>query len=478
VNLTNLGVTTPKSLLTPFETMPAAPTTAPPARKPTIPQSFASLRPPREGDRTATKEPAEYNLADHPPEKGGDAVKPGNSEITEALNKAAGVKVTVAAEEPKQDVVTPATTSPTPKPTKFIALDDPLAEELAAQAKVEESKATTAADPAIDTAKPPPKAAQLREAYDTLKADFAKAAAEGEVTRKELTEFRKKATAYEDQLKALEPLKPRIKEYEDKLAQYDERLRIIDYVQHPEFHEKYVKPVSEALANAHSIVKEMVVENSDGTQRLGNEQDFAAVLAAPNLSEATKVAKELFGPDLAQTAITHRTQVLTAERRRQEAVKDAGLKSQEFAKTAAERQHAEAMKFRESFQRTKEELAEKYAPIYKPDLNDKEIADTYQRGVEMVNAVMERDPATPNEVFVQSLARVYHRAANAPVLLLKNQRLQQEITALQEKLAAYEKSSPGAEGRKNGEGNAEVTASEDPRAELRRRLEAVANRKP
>lgn len=444
---------------------------------PAIPQSFANLRPPHE-ERAPSKEPAEYNIADHPPEKKSTV----ENDLTEALRKVAGspkaeVKAKEATNEtdPSDETSSKAETSPAtpatpPSPPKFIAADDPLAESLA---KVAETKPA-----ALDPEKPTPKAAQLREHYEKLKEDFAKAAAEGEVTKKELITFQKRAKEYEDQLKALEPLKPRIKEYEDKLAQYDERLRIIDYVQHPEFHEKYVKPVSEALSNAHSIVKEMVVENSDGTQRLGNEQDFAAVLAAPNLSEATKVAKQLFGPDLAQTAITHRTQVLTAERRRVEAVKEAGLKSQEFAKTANERQHAEAVKFRETFQRTSDELAEKYAPIYKPDTSDKEITETYQRGLEIVNAVMERDPATPNDEFIQNLARVKHRAANFPVMLLKNQRLQQQIESLTAKLSKYEKSEPGTEGRKNGDGNSEVTASEDPRVELRKRLEAVANRKP
>lgn len=222
----------------------------------------------------------------------------------------------------------------------------------------------------------------------------------------------------------------------------------------------------------------MVVEQSDGSQRLGNEQDFAAVLAAPNLSEATKVAKQLFGSDLAQTAIAHRTQVLTAERRHQEARKDAVLKSQEFAKTVGERQHAEAVKFRETFQRVSDELAEKYAPIYKPDSADKEISTTYQRGLDLANSVMERDPSTTNDEFIANLARVKHRAASFPVQLLKNQRLQQQIDTLQAKLTKYEKSEPNVEARKESDGNAGAKENEDPNARLRRRLEATANRKP
>jgi hypothetical protein len=455
----------------PATATPPAPAPAP--ARPSIPQSFASARPPKAGDIPPRREPAEYNLSEHPPGGGGGeqpvpSPTAGNAELTAALRKTAG--------EPKEKVVAeqvdepPATPAAKPATKPFVAADDPLAESIAA---------AEAAKPAEEVIlKAPPKAAQLREAYEELKVNFSKAAAEGDVTRKELAEFRKKAQLYEDQIKSLEPLKPRIEEYEKRIAQYDERLKLIDYTQHPEFHEKFVKPVSEALQNAHAIVKEMVVESSDGTQRLGNEQDFAAVLAAPNLSEATRVAKELFGPDLAQTAIAHRTQVLTAERRRQEAVKDAGLKSQEFAKTVNERQHAEAVKFRESFQRASDELADKYAPIYKVDVADKEASDTYQRGLEIVNAAMERDPSTTNDEFIQTLARVRHRAASFPVMLLKNQRLQTEVETLKSKLAAYEKSSPETNGRGESNGNSEVAANEDPRAELRRRLTAVANRKP
>jgi hypothetical protein len=427
-------------------------TTAEPPVVPDIAQSLDGFRTKLQG-RSSTQEPAE---------------RPPAEKKTTPVPEVAGAKS--PAPETKSEPAEAKSAEPEAKAApKFVAADDPLAE---ASAKA------TPADPEkpVELEKAP-KAAQLREAYDKLKEDFSKAAADGEVTRKELAAFQKRAKEYEDQFKALEPLKPRIKEYEDRLAQYDERLRMIDYVQHPEFHEKFVKPVSDALAGAHAIVKEMVVEQSDGTQRLGNEQDFAAVLAAPNLSEATKVAKVLFGPDLAQTAITYRTQVLTAERRRVEALKDAGLKSQEFAKVQGERQHAEAVKFRETFQRVSGELADKYAPIYKTDTNDKEASEQYQRGLALANSVIERDPSTPNDEFIQNLARVQHRAASFPVQLLKNQRLQQQIDTLQAKLAKYEKSEPSVESAKESDGDARAKENEDPNARLRRKLEATANRR-
>lgn len=431
--------------------------------KAAIPQSFASLRSPREEKAPIQrKEQVEYNPADHVQDKEKPAVE---SALIEALRKRAGEpKVEASPVETKPAEEAPATEAPAP--TKFVAADDPQADAMAKPV-----------DPAADSSKPPPKAAQLREAYDKLKEDFSKAAAEGELTKKELASFRSKATEYESQIKALEPLKPRIEEYEKKLAEYDEKLRIVDYIHHPEFHESYVKPLAEAVKNAHAVVKEMVVENPDGTRRLGNEQDFSAILAAPNRTEAHRIAKELFG-ELGQSVVGFKDQVNIAQRRREAALQESSLKSQEWAKAAAERQHAEATRFRETFQRTKDELAEKYAPIYKPDLNDKEIADTYQRGVEIVNAVMERDPSASNESFVQDLARVYHRAATNPVLLLKNQRLQLKIEMLESKLSKFEKSEPSSEGRKESNGNVELHESADPRIELRKRIEAVANRKP
>lgn len=374
--------------------------------------------------------------------------------------------------------VKPATKAPVmadddkPAPhVRFIAADDQ--EPPKPKAAVETPKAPE--NPKEDH--PKRDVSQLREAYEKLKGEFASTAAERDLTRKEVAEFKEKATRYEERIKALEAAELRAKELEERVVTYDERLRVTDYLNHPEFHEKFVKPVADAIQSAHALVAEMVVD-AEGEPRQATPQDFDTVLRAPNLTEASRRAKELFGPDLASTIVERRQAVLMAEKARQEAIKSAGVKSEEWMKSQQARAAEQRSRAKSDFDRISQQLAEKYPQLYRPPEGDKDAEAARKSGEELAKLILEGQPAEmPPDQYLTNVAKIYHRAASFPMRELMVNRLQQENEALKARLAAFEKSTPDAEGRKVSDGSTAGKPQQgDLKAQMRDSLKAYSER--
>lgn len=393
--------------------------------------------------------PGAYNPADHinMQRQGSTEPLPG---LKEALSTAAGTPIPDPEPPAQPEVkapVMPDDDKPAPH-VKFIAADDQEPPAQKAKATPEPAKP----EPAKDD-HPKRDVSQLREAYEKLKGEFASTAAERDLTRKEVAEFKDKATRYEERIKALEAAELRAKELEERVVTYDERLRVTDYLNHPEFHEKFVKPVADAIQSAHALVAEMVVD-ADGEARQATPQDFDMVLRAPNLTEASRRAKELFGPDLASTIVERRQAVLMAEKARQEAVKSAGVKSEEWLKAQQARAAEQRGRAKTEFERISQQLQEKYPQLYRPPEGDKDAEAARKSGEELAKLILEGQPAEmPPDQYLTNVAKIYHRAASFPMRELMVNRLQQENDALKAKLAAYEKSTPDAEGRKVSDGS-------------------------
>lgn len=439
-----------------------------------------------------------YNLSEHAP----TAPASRNPALTEALNRRAGIRTDPApsgdnakfipSQPPRALLDAPAPTPETKpaKPTtpdkpaphvKFIAADE--REPAATTPTPPDSKPPTPSEPAPEVLKSAP--AQLREAYERLKTDFATRVAEGDLTRKQLTEFQAKAKSYEDRIKTLESADVRAKELEKQLLTYDEQLRVTNYLQHPEFHEKFVKPVAEAMQSAAAVVKDLMVEQPDGNVRTGTEQDFHAVLGQPNTTLAFKKAQELFGQEFATLVVEERNRVLKAQKAQADAVKDAGLKSQEWLKSQQERAAAERDTARIQFAKVAESIADRYKEIYRPPNEDQEAIAAHQSGKELAELIVNGRPEDmPQERYLENVAKLYHRAASWPMHQLNITRLQKQVETLTQRLSAYEKSSPDTSSRqqpggvtqdaggtivtKAGELEAKMRASLERRAGVRR----------
>ena len=440
-----------------------APTPAPP---PAVPQTAAAPTP-----------AAEYKLSEHAP-----GPSRSNPDLTAALSRRAGVSPQAPAyaepktipsqppkpPEPPTPPVAPDDDKPAPH-VKFISADD----QEPAPAK---APSTVPGEPPAEVVKNAP--AQLREAYERLKADFTTRATEGDLTKKQLAEFQAKSKSYEDRIKSLESAEGRAKELEKQLLTYDEQLRISNYLQHPEFHEKFVKPVAEAVQSGNAMVKEIMVQ---GENRLGNEEDFAAVLSQPNNTLAMDKAVELFGERMGVSVFDEARRVKRLQQEQARAVKESGVRSMEWLKTQQESQAKARSEARQTFDRVADSLAEKYPQLYRAPEGDKDAAAARKSGEELARLALDGQPeGMTTEQYLQAIAKVYHRAASFPMRELAISRLQSELEATKAKLAAYEKSSPDADSRKSAAGvttdagGAIVTSANDMKAQMRASLERRA----
>lgn len=355
------------------------------------------------------------------------------------------------------------------------------------------------APPAADTAKPPATRppdltdeevksapAKLRESYARVKAERDSIMAERDLTRKESAEYRARLKGYEDRIKSLESADARVKELEKQVLTYDEQLRITNYLQHPEFHEKFVRPVAEAMQSAVALVQDLIVEDAaTGTTRTGTNEDFADVLSQPNTTLAARKARELFG-DLAPQVVEARQRVRAAQEAQARAVKDAGSKSQEFLQRQSEREAAARTEARAAFDRASRDLEARFPQLYRPPEGDQEALAARQSGEDLARLIVEGRPDTmATDQYLASVAKLYHRAAAFPMRELHITRLQGEVEALRSRLAAYEGSTPDTASRQQpggapttDAGGAIVTQSgqKDYKAMMKASLEKRANR--
>lgn len=339
-------------------------------------------------------------------------------DVVAALNKTAGIK-----DAPKPPAAPPTTEQPTQAPQ--IEPKPPVA--------APETPEVSNSTPRIPTA--------LREAYEKAKARLQEIE-EGilPATQKQQKELEAKVADYETKLSAYKGMEAKLKQVDDERGQYEERLRVIDYTQHPEFHEKFVRPVAEAMQNANLMVGEMMVQNDSG-ERPGTEQDFQAVLRSPNLTEAMRTAKVLFGDDLAGTVVGMRNQVLTAERTRLKAYETAALKSKEAMERQFTEQAETQSRLKTKYETHSKKVVESDATLAQPDPTDKEAWDAYEQGAAMADEVV-RGSQRGEDDRIANLALVRHRASVFPVLQLKMTRLQKENADLKERIAAFERSEP------------------------------------
>lgn len=424
----------------------------------------------------------EYTLSQHPPTPG----RPQNNAITEALNRRAGVAPAKESGEPRtipgqpprptEKPQQPSTEKPTaPAPTKFVPADD---QEPTPKAAAAPEAPKVPGEPSPEIIKSAP--AQLREAYERLKTDFTAQATEGTLTKKQLAEFQAKAKSYEDRIKSLESADARAKELEKQVLTYDEQLRVTNYLQHPEFHEKYVRPVAEAMQQGHALTKELITSDEQGNQRYGTEDDFAAVLAQPNYSLMDKKAVELFGERMSVHIVEQAKKVRELQSSQSKAMKEAGLRSQQWLKDQQDRAAQARTTARERFENASKELADKYPQLYRPPEGDNDALAARKSGEELARLILDgQPPEMPAEQYLSAVAKVYHRAASFPMRELAISRLQTEVESLRSKLAAYEKSSPDTSSRQQPAGVTDaggtiVTAANDLSAKMRASLERRA----
>lgn len=323
----------------------------------------------------------------------------------------------------------------------------------------------------------------LREAHEKAIASLTTAQARlkeledgGTASAKTIREMTEKVTALETRAGKLADTEARLKQIEGDHELALEKLRIADYVQHPEFHEKFVKPVAAAVQSAQALMKELVIEDATtGAQRQATDNDFMTVLRAPNLTEAMRRSTELFGPSLAQMIVVMRNNVIAAENARTQAFESAALRSKE----ALERQQKTAQdtdaKTKAEFDQVSNSMLEGDEGFWRPNptQEDKDAAAAFNEAVALADGLVNGNPKWTAKERIEALARVRHRAASYPVVRLQVKRLTDENATLKARLKEFESKEPGAGG---GGRDAKVGESTDPKTRRLGELQGIADR--
>lgn len=359
-----------------------------------------------------------------------------------AINKEAGVEP--AAVTPAAPVVaTPSATPPATPAAKAAATPAP------------------AATPAAAATPAPPKkegVKELREAYERAQAKVDELNASVTATTKEKAEALTKLAKAEEQFAVVqkriaeefEPQVKRLTEVEKRLQEREERLRIADYQASDEYHERYVRPLASARAEAEAFMGELTVATADGQERQATKADLDTVLSQPNHTQAAKLAKALFGEETYQSVLNHRMKVLSLERSRQEAVKNAHLASAEWLERTQSQQAQAQAQFRSALTASMDKMFAEHPEIFTAAEDDADAKGALDEGASFGEELLNLSPATPPEQIASKVAQAQVRVRAYPRLRQTIGRQAAEITNLKKQLAEFQRSEPDVATRTGG----------------------------
>lgn len=350
--------------------------------------------------------------------------------------------------------------------TKPVTKEKPAAEDtddLEKGAKEPEKEATDDEKPVKDGKTPakeeakPPRAAELRTAYENLK----KRTKELET---ELQTVKTKATtpAEDPEKKAL---LTRLEEMETRHRELESKLQMADYASSQDYVDKYQKPIQKAFEQAYAEVIQLKIEDADGNQRAATSADFNALLQMP-LAQAIQAAKA-FG-DASTEVLAHRRRILTMNQDRQQALDDAKAKHEGTLKeqTALQTQR------RTWWQEENKAAEEKYTRWSKPAEDDPRETEILQKATDLADrALFNSNQMSPKEA-TKLHSAIYNKARWFDLLAYRaaktEKTLQDKITELETKLAEYERSAPENESAHRKKSELKSNTWEDEIAELDR----------
>lgn len=327
---------------------------------------------------------------------------------------------------------------------------------------------------ASDAGKPPEKpfkAAELRNAYESLKARNKKLEAEHEALKAE-HEKAKTAKPPED------PEKPKLvealTEKDKRIKELEETLKFKAYEETDDFKKSYQQPYVDAFKAGRDAAAELTVTDSDGTERPGRPQDFDRVMAATNTKEASALARSLFGDD-AQAIIAHRIEVSRLYQAGQRAIEEYRTKGAEREKTRVaeearqqeeqKKQHAEISG---TYRTHVEEAVKKYPEWFAPqegDTADAESNELLKKGMSIADIGF----SPPSNMAPQTLAKIHsviRNKAGAFDRVVHDYRkkvttLEARVTELETQLKEYEESVPGKDAGRGGQTTKPVSVDEE-----------------
>jgi chromosome segregation ATPase len=330
--------------------------------------------------------------------------------------------------------------------------------------------------PAGQPGKPPVKAAQLREAYDTLKQEKATWGAERQKLEARVKELEE---AHPTEVKGLTDRATAAEKRRDELEAH---MQFLDFKRSAKFQKEYEQPYIDAYTRAVADFGQLEVRVPSGEDPITHEPQFShrkataddlLYLANLDLSKMDEEAEEMFGRSAARV-IRHVEKVRELSDAQNRALQEAQTKTGEWFKTqqvngrkAAEERHKLWTEYNQA-------IAERFPKMFKPLEGDNDGNTLLKKGFAEADRIFVPTPETAfktSEERIQAHARARNKIANHDRLVSQIRQLRKDLEERDKTIAGYEGSAPPVGGRASAkppsksfmdEANAEIDALNTP----------------
>jgi hypothetical protein len=283
----------------------------------------------------------------------------------------------------------------------------------------------------------------LKNAYYKTKREM-----QGKLTATEakLKELESKPNQSPADLKKIQELETRASKLEKDLEEREQRILQADYSKSSDFQKKFVERGNKAYQRAIGEVKQLHVTltdaNDEKTERPATEGDFNALRSLP-IYERDKKVNEMFGHS-AHRVILHMNQIEQIEGEANEAIANAKTTAEENQRTFQKQSEERNTEYKSHIDRVNEEMVKTHAAYFAPDPANPEASQALERGLKYVDeAAANMSKMSPKDL-AETTSMIRYLAGSAPRLMTENNQLKSKLTALEEELGKYRKSSPGS----------------------------------
>ena len=286
-------------------------------------------------------------------------------------------------------------------------------------------------------AKPQP-AAELRQAYEALKAKH-KALEEENISLKTKPVEDPEKKTWMDRAEAAEK----------RRLELEDEMRYTRYESSAEYKQKYEEPFVNAYQTGRAKAASLKITDSDGNIRQGTQEDFDRIARLTDDDQAASLAADMFG-NKAPLVLYHRERVQELNGARVRAIEDFKKIGAEREKQQNEAQTKSAAEMGKAWQQANAEAVERYPQWFKPTEGADDENAALEEGMKLADKAFSDTSDLSPEQRVRLHSAIRNRAAGFGRLVLQNRKLSAQVTELQTKLKEFENSEPGDGDGKGG----------------------------
>lgn len=260
----------------------------------------------------------------------------------------------------------------------------------------------------------------------------------------------------------------RLTKAETRSKELEDEIRFINYRKSEEFQKQYQEPYERAWKLAMSELGELTVKTPDGERGL-TDRDLLELVNLP-LARAREVAEQAFG-SFADDIMGHRKTIRSLFEAQSAALEDAKKNGEAREKDRTEKYQRGMAQLQASvtdeWKTVNDTIVkdETYGKYFTPVEGDQEGNQKLAKGFEMVDRAWKENPMDPRltpeqrKDIIKRHAAVRNRAASWGRLRFENEKLSKQVKELEDRLKAYQGSTPTTGGDTPPSGGATETSA-------------------